>query len=194
MVFRLTHLSLLIVEDVYVSRSMDFTLLITLLYNIKALKRKLNHASATLNRIRDSVPKELHKDLYLTLFESHLTYCTSVWGDALFRTASIWLSQKHCVRVLFGDKKASLNKFRICARTREFDNQALDHTFFQLEHCIPLFKQQNILAFKNVYTYHTFMGEKTKVPNITEPANQLSSKIRNQLYSREETILQWAMA
>ena len=40
--------------------------------HITALRRKLNHASATLYRIRDSLPKCLHKDLYHTLFESHL--------------------------------------------------------------------------------------------------------------------------
>ena len=154
--------------------------------HITALKRKLNYATATLNRIRDSVPKELHKDLYHTLFESHLTYCISVWGDAaLFRTASIWLSQKHCVRVLFGDKEAYLNKFLTCARTREFDNQALDHTFFQLEHCKPLFKQQNILAFKNLYTYHTFM-EVFKILKLRCPT---SLNQHYQLSSRKQTAL-----
>ena len=51
--------------------------------HIGALRRKLNYASATLCRIRDSVPIELHTDLYHTLFESHLTYCISVWGDHL---------------------------------------------------------------------------------------------------------------
>ena len=152
----------------------------------RKLWRHINYATATLNRIRDSVPKELHKDLYHTLFESHLTYCISVWGDAaLFRTASIWLSQKHCVRVLFGDKEAYLNKFLTCARTREFDNQALDHTFFQLEHCKPLFKQQNILAFKNLYTYHTFM-EVFKILKLRCPT---SLNQHYQLSSRKQTAL-----
>ena len=36
--------------------------------HIAALRRKLNYASATLCRIRDSVPKELHTDLYHTIF------------------------------------------------------------------------------------------------------------------------------
>ena len=108
------------------------------------------------------------------------------WGDAaLFRTASIWLSQKHCVRVLFGDKEAYLNKFLTCARTREFDNQALDHTFFQLEHFKPLFKQQNILAFKNLYTYHTFM-EVFKILKLRCPT---SLNHHYQLSSRKQTAL-----
>jgi hypothetical protein len=44
-----------------------------------------------------------------------------------------------------------------CARTRPYNAQALGNDFFQLEHCKPLFKEHNILAFKNLYTYHTFM-------------------------------------
>ena len=85
--------------------------------HVAALRRKLNYASATLYRIRDSVPKELHCDLYHTLFESHLTYCISVWGGANDNiTSKVWTAQKHCMRVLFGDKKAYLDKFKTCAK------------------------------------------------------------------------------
>ena len=84
-----------------------------------------------------------------------------------------------------GDKEAYLNKFLTCARTREFDNQALDHTFFQLEHCKPLFKQQNILAFKNLYTYHTFM-EVFKILKLRCPT---SLNQHYQLSSRKQTAL-----
>ena len=126
--------------------------------HITALRRKLNYASATLNRIRDAVPNDLHKELYHTLFESHLTYCISVWGDAaLYRTTSLWLAQKHCVRVLFGNKQAYLEKYMTCARARQFNEQALGNAFFQLEHSKPLFREHDILAFKNLYSYHTFM-------------------------------------
>ena len=82
-------------------------------------------------------------------------------------------------------KEAYLNKFLTCARTREFDNQALDHTFFQLEHCKPLFKQQNILAFKNLYTYHTFM-EVFKILKLRCPT---SLNQHYQLSSRKQTAL-----
>ena len=36
------------------------------------LKHKLNYATATLNRMRDCIPEHLHRDIYYTLFESHL--------------------------------------------------------------------------------------------------------------------------
>ena len=113
--------------------------------HITSLKRTLNYASATLYRIRDSVPPNLHKELYHTLFESHLTYCVSVWGNApAYQISKLWIAQKHCVRVLFGDKQAYLDKFRTCARSRPFPNQ-LDKSFFELEHTKPLFKKHSIL-------------------------------------------------
>ena len=58
-------------------------------------------------------------------------------------------------------------------------------TFFQLKHCKPLFKQQNILAFKNLYTYHTFM-EVFKILKLRCPT---SLNQHYQLSSRKETTL-----
>ena len=42
--------------------------------HIRYLKRKLNYSMSTLYRIMDSIPKELHRNLYYTLFESHLSF------------------------------------------------------------------------------------------------------------------------
>jgi hypothetical protein len=44
-----------------------------------------------------------------------------------------------------------------CARARQFNDQALGNAFFQLEHSKLFFKGHDILAFKNLYSYHTFM-------------------------------------
>ncbi len=41
--------------------------------HIKTLAKKLAMSSGILNRIKDNIPTTLHKDLYHTLFESHLT-------------------------------------------------------------------------------------------------------------------------
>ena len=137
--------------------------------HVAALRRKLNYASSTLYRIRDSVPEELHKDLYYTLFESHLTYCISVWGGANKSvTTKAWTAQKHCVRALFGDKKAHLEKYETCAKARPYLHQALDHSFFQLENTKPLFNKHGILAFENLYTYHTFI-ETFKILKLRTP-------------------------
>ena len=47
---------------------------------IKKLSQKLNCQIGTLNRIKNNIPVKFYKDLYFTLFESHLSYCISVWG------------------------------------------------------------------------------------------------------------------
>ena len=99
--------------------------------HIKYLKRKLNYSVSTLYRIMDSIPKELYRDLYYTLFESHLSYCISVWGGAAqYRIASLWTIQKQCVRILFGDREAFCDKFNTCARARPYDQQTLDNKFY----------------------------------------------------------------
>ena len=170
--------------------------------HVAALRRKLGYASATLNRIRDSVPKELHHDLYHTLFESHLAYCISVWGDASSGiTNTIFTSQKHCIRILFGDKNAYLEKFRTCARARPYSHQALTDKFFQKEHTKPLFKNHSIMAFKNLYIYHTFMEAlkilKLRVPlslydhfskSVRKETTLISSFPTNDFISRATTV------
>ena len=47
---------------------------------IKKLSQKLNCQIGVLNRIKNNIPLKFHRDLYFTLFESHLSYCVSVWG------------------------------------------------------------------------------------------------------------------
>ena len=42
--------------------------------HINKLSKKLSSATGILNRIKDNIPSELHKNLYHTLFESHLAY------------------------------------------------------------------------------------------------------------------------
>ena len=131
---------------------------LTWVEHVKNLKRNLNYATATLNRIKDSLPSYLHKEIYYTLFESHMSYCISVWGGAAQSILTpIWMSQKHCIRVLFGDKEAYLDKFKTCVRARPIESQVLDSSFYEREHTKPLFKQNNILSLHNLYNYHCFM-------------------------------------
>jgi len=76
---------------------------------IDSVSRKLSSCIGALYRIQDSVPKALHKQLYHSLFESHMTYCISVWGGQSFNALSkLFTIQKRCVRMLFSnpDKKS----------------------------------------------------------------------------------------
>ena len=154
--------------------------------HITTLRRKLSHAAATLHRIRDSIPEHLHKSLYHTLFESHLVYCISVWGGcSLYKIARLWLLQKNCIRILFGDKEAFLEKFRTCARARPHPNQLLGEEFYRKEHTKPLFEKHNIMALRNLYTYHTVM----EVSKILKLRNPISIHNQFDISSRKESLI-----
>ena len=144
--------------------------------HIKELKRKLNFAISTLSRIKNCIPQNLHRDLYYTLFESHLSYCISVWGCIpQYQMNELHIIQKKCIRILFGDFEAYLNKFKTCARVRPMpkNNQILGPEFYEKEHTKPLFKKHNILAVQNLYSYHCFM-ETTKILKFQIPISLYS--------------------
>lgn len=154
--------------------------------HMTALRRKLGHAASTLHKIRDNVPMYLRKDLYHTLYESHLTYCISVWGGApLSITARIWKSQKQCLRLLFGDKEAFLDKCRTCTRARPIKNQLLGEEFYAREHTKPLFNQNKILTLRNLYIYHTYM-ELCKILKLRDPIKMFEQFTLSQ---RKQTLL-----
>ncbi len=86
-----------------------------------------------------------------------MSYCISVWGGCSnSNLLPIWTAQKHCIRVLFGDKTAYLNKFMTCVRARPYGDEKLGPEFFEREHSKPLFKEQQILSIHNLYSYHCF--------------------------------------
>ena len=123
--------------------------------HIDHLLKKLACCTGTLNRIKDNIPAHLHKDLYHTLFESHLSYGITVWGNlSQNKVTPLFISQKKCIRILFGDKEAYLDKFRTCARTRPFGCQILDSQFYTKEHTKPIINNEKLLTVHNLHTYH----------------------------------------
>ncbi len=152
----------------------------------KSLIKKLKCANGQINRISKFVPNELHKTLYQTLFESHLTYGISVWGGvSKQKLAKLFNAQKHCLRILFGDKEAYLDKFKTSVRTRPVQEQILGHEFYELEHTKPIFSKQDIMTVHNLYNYHvlqiTFKLLKLRIPMSLFSCFSLSS--------RKETLL-----
>ena len=77
------------------------------------LIRKLSSCSGMLCRIRDNIPSSIHKTLYHSLFESHLSYGITVWGGTSNNKLNpLFIAQKKCVRIMFGDKQGYLDKFK----------------------------------------------------------------------------------
>ena len=78
--------------------------------------KKLKCCSGQINRISNLIPEELYKSIYHTLFESHLSYGITVWGGvSMAKLRPLFISQKRCIRILFGDKQAYLEKFKTSA-------------------------------------------------------------------------------
>ena len=154
--------------------------------HVNALVKKLKCSTGQLNRIRESIPPSLHKDLYHTLFESHLTYGISVWGGiSSNKMAPVLTSQKHCIRILFGDRQAYLEKFKTSARTRSTEAQKLGAEFYQKEHTKPLFNNKEILTIHNLYHYHTLL-ETFKIIKTHTPISLYSCFTKS---TRKETLL-----
>ena len=72
--------------------------------HIEILNKKLKSLCGRIYRIKRALPEHLYKQLYHTLFESHLSYAISVWGgESLNQIKPLFLTQKKCIRIMFGD-------------------------------------------------------------------------------------------
>ena len=94
--------------------------------HIAELNKKLRVSIAILKRITPYIPDKNYKNLYHTLFESHLGYCISVWGGAKRKLIEpLFTLQKRSVRFLFGAQADFLEKINTAARIRPFGQQIL---------------------------------------------------------------------
>ena len=122
--------------------------------HLNSLAKKLKCCSGQINRISNLIPQELYKSIYHTLFESHLSYGITVWGGvSLVKMRPIFIAQKRCVRILFGDRQAYLEKFKTSARARPIESQKLSQEFYEKEHTKPLFNGHNLFTVQNLYNY-----------------------------------------
>ena len=137
---------------------------------------------AVINRISPYIQPENYKTLYHTLFESHLSYCISVWGGVPGKkTDALFSIQKKYLRILFGDREAFLDKFCTAARTCLFGEQYLSKSFYEREHSKPLLNENNIMNFKNLYVYMT-VNKLLKIIKYQQPTvlnNEITLSNRN---------------
>ena len=150
------------------------------------LNRKLKSCCGRLYRLVGFLPPTLYSEIYHALFESHLAYGISVWGGVSNATLEpLFFTQKKCIRIIFGDTEAFLEKFRTCARVREFDNQILGQEFFEREHTKPIFTEQKLLTVHNLYRYHCIL-ECFKILKFRTPISMYGIFHRSQ---RKEDLL-----
>ena len=126
--------------------------------HILSLNKKLRSACGRICQIRKCLPESLYKLIYHSLFESHLGYAISVWGGiSNNQLKPLFITQKKCIRILFGDHESYIDKFMTCARTRPYHFQRLGSKFYAKESTKPLFTKHEILAAENLYRHRCLM-------------------------------------
>ncbi len=124
--------------------------------HIEYLTKKLRSVTGAIRRIRGSIPADYYRLIYSALFDSHLSYGITIWGGAKKSLIEkLFVTQKHCIRILFGDLDAYLDKLSTCARTREFGRQKLGSSFHCKEHTKPIFNRLKIMCVKNMHYYYS---------------------------------------
>ena len=150
------------------------------------LSKKLSSATGILNRVKDNILSGLHKNLYHTLFESHLAYGITTWGGVSDKKLQYFFKvQKICLRILFGDKETYLNKFQTCCRDRPYDHQKLDNSFYEKEPSKPIFNKKFIMTVHNLYVYQCskltlkIMKHRTPISmfNVFKASNRKSTQM-----------------
>ena len=126
--------------------------------HIDSLNKKLKSACGRIYRIKNCLPESLHKQIYHTLFESHLSFGISVWGGVSNNSlAPVFKTQKKCIRIMFGDNRAYVDKFKTSARCRPINKQHLGPEFYVKESTKPLFKAHDLLSVHNLYRHRCIM-------------------------------------
>ena len=126
--------------------------------HILSLNKKLNSICGRIYRIKKCLPESLYKLIYHSLFESHLGYAMSVWGGiSNNQLKPLFITQKKCIRILFGDCESYVDKFKTCARVRPLNSQRLGYDFYSKESTKPLFSKYELLAVENLYRYRCLM-------------------------------------
>ena len=154
-----------------------------------SLEKKLRSCTGRICRIRHCIPDDLHNEIYRTLFESHLSYGISVWGNvSTNRLEPLFITQKKCIRILFGNKYAYNDKFETCARARPFSAQALNSEHFMLEGTKPLFNRNEIFTVHNLYKYHiiisTYKLLRSRIPISLYSLYKFSNHVETRLKSQ----------
>ena len=138
------------------------------------LNSELKCEIGKLQRMKSCIPKHLYKDIYHTLFKSHLSYSISSWGGiSQNKLKPLFITQKKCVRVMFGDNEAYFNKFMTCVRTRPRESQQLGNEFYEEEDSKPLFNDNNLLTVYQLYKYHCTL-EMFKIVKLRLPISLYS--------------------
>ena len=68
--------------------------------HVNATATKLNRGNAMLYKVRDFVNANILKSIYYALFESHINYACTVWGQNISTINRLYILQKKALRII----------------------------------------------------------------------------------------------
>ena len=136
--------------------------------HVDYLNKKLKSCCGAIKRIKNYIPESQFVNIYHSLFESHLSYCISVWGGASqAEIEKLFITQKYCMRILFG-KQPYWFITNTCQRVLSYDKQM--NRDYSKENTKPLFKANHIFTVSNLYNYHSLI-ELYKIMKFRTPCS-----------------------
>lgn len=159
-------------------------------HHIEHLENKLMSTIVLVKRVRKVIPESQFKNIYHSLFESHLSYCISCWGGAYSsKLEKLFRIQKRCIRILFGEIPSFDHPefYETCARTRTYEEHMSPKNFV-LEHTKPLFNKHSILSLRNLYIIRS-MSELFKLVKYRSPICLFSSFQLSSFTNRHKMVL-----
>ena len=135
-------------------------------HHIAALTSKVSRNAGILFKLREIIPAKALRNIYFSFIESHLLYCSSVWGAVpLSRISTLFSAQKKAIRAIS------------FTRVNFFYNPTNGK---HPSHTKPLFENQTLLSLPNLIA-KTILGILQKVRLGVAPSN-ISS-----LFQKRET-------
>ena len=107
-------------------------------HHVDKVSNKISRVIFLLRKLRDIIPLEGLRNVYFSLFQSHVSYGLHLWGHAS-SVKDILLCQKRAIRIMLNKKST--------------------------EHCKPLFIKLRILTVYNLFIYLCLVYIHTNISN-----------------------------
>lgn len=146
--------------------------------HIEALKTKVSRNAGIILKLSNILPKGALKNIYYSFIESHLSYCSTVWGATpKNRLSALFSAQKKAIRAM----NLGLSNF--------FYNPTTGHP---PTHTKPLFEELSLLALPNLIAKNMLcilQKSRCKVapPNIVNILLKESVSVRTHNTRQEQT-------
>ena len=106
---------------------------------------------------KSKVIKSIQKHLFCMLMICLTSFQSGDWGGIPNnQLKQIYITQKKCIKILFGDYENYVDKFKTCARARPMNSQHLGSEFDVKESTKPLFTKRELLAIDNLYKVYMY--------------------------------------